>query len=46
MDRKAVYVKQGDLRYGQRAEFMLEKSRRAANVAAGVRAPIVVRKRL
>ena len=46
MDRKAVHVKQGDLRDGQRAEFMLDESRRAANVGAGVRAPIVVRKRL
>ena len=46
MIRKAVHVKQGDLRDGQRAVFMLEASRRAANVEAGVRAPIVARRRL
>ena len=46
MVRKAVHVKQGDLRDGKRAVFMLAESRRAANVGAGVRAPIGARKRL
>ena len=46
MIKKAVHVKQGDLRDGLRAGFMLAKGRRAANVGAGVSAPIGVRKRL
>jgi hypothetical protein len=40
MVKKAVHVKQGDLRDGCRAEFKLAASRRAANVGAGVRARI------
>jgi hypothetical protein len=46
MVRKAVHVKQGDLRDGTRAVFMLDKGRRAVSVSAGVRAPIVAWKRL
>ncbi len=45
-DQAAVCVKQGDLRDGLRAVFMLSESRRAASVGAGVRAPIVATKRL
>jgi hypothetical protein len=43
--RKAVHVKQGDLRDGIGAAFMLEESRRTASVSAGVRAAAVARKR-
>jgi hypothetical protein len=43
---KAVHVKQGDLGDGRRAVFMRAERRRAANVSAGGRAPIVARKRL
>ena len=46
MVRKAVHVKQGDLRDGLRVAFRLAESRRAANVGAGVSAPIGARKRL
>ena len=40
-----MHVKQGDLRDGIGAAFMLDESRRTANVSAGVRAAIVAKKR-
>jgi len=43
---KAVHVKRGDLRGGQRAVFMLREEPKSHERNAGVRAPIGATKRL